>query len=773
MNTKLIIFGATGDLMSRKIAPSLYHLYGKGQLPDDFSIIGFGRRDFSHADFRQFLQEGFCKQTHVKNSLGIMPPRMEKFLELFTYHQGNFDQAADFQRLAKELSAEPSNKLFYLAVPPSHYETIFKNLAAAGLAAEQNGIWSRILVEKPFGNNLAQAEKLDALLNSLFGEDQVYRIDHYLAKEILQNIVAFRFANNLLEDVWNNKFIESIDIKLLEKIDIEGRGKFYEDVGALLDVGQNHLLQMLALIAMDRPTQTSGDAIRSKRAEILGKTKILSAENIATHTIRGQYDGYLKEKDVAPDSTIETYFKIETEIETDRWRGVPVTLESGKKFPEVQKEIVVTFRHPSPCFCPPGKHYKNRIIFRIQPNAGITIEFWSKKPGKKMELEQQLLSFQYEAGRETRYLEEYAQLFSDAMAGDQTLFVSGEETMAGWRFIDPIVHGWRENLLPLIIYKNKSILAQQFSKPKAETINHAKTFGILGLGRMGAGLAQRMLDQGWEVLGWNRTLETATKLKDVGLQAYEMVDDLIAHLLKPKIIWLMLPAGKVVDEAIENLTRLLTKGDFIIDGGNSFYKDSIRRHKKLKELGINFLDVGVSGGPWGARHRPCLMIGGEKESYEQIKDLFADMAVDGSLQFFEGAGAGHFVKMVHNGIEYGMMQALAEGFDILKNSNYDLDLLRVADIYNRGSVIESRLVGWLADAYKKYGFDLQSISGEVTHTGEGQWTVAAAQELNLQSAVLSAAFDFRINSKDNPSYAGKIVSALRGEFGQHHVTEEK
>ena len=234
----------------------------------------------------------------------------------------------------------------------------------------------------------------------------------------------------------------------------------------------------------------------------------------------------------------------------------------------------------------------------------------------------------------------------------------------------------------------------------------------------------------------------------------------------------MIKSGEAVDEMISEVGKYLKKGDIIIDGGNSFYKDSIRRHADLRRRGIGFLDVGVSGGPSGARNGPALMIGGDKKVFEKIEPLFRDLARENGYQFFEGAGAGHFVKMIHNGIEYGMMQAIGEGFNILKNSSYKLDLKKVSDIYNNGSVIESRLIDWMKKAFELRGEGLEKVSGSVAHTGEGEWTVQTAKELGLEAKIIKESFKFRVLSEKNPSYTGKIVSALREQFGGHKVEQK-
>ncbi len=794
--TVFVIFGATGDLMARKIAPALFHLFHSGQLPNMFTIIGFGRRPYSDDDFRAHVSEALMKHYEGAAHTG----RVSDFLGMLHYHQGTFEEGASYKKLAKRLGQIDgewrvcSNKLFYLATPPESNELILRHIDRAHLAhpcSPEEG-WTRILVEKPFGKNIADAKNLDILLGKLFKEEQVYRIDHYLAKEILQNIMMFRFSNNLLEEVWNNQFIEKIDIRLLEKIDIEGRGNFFDGVGALLDVGQNHLLQMLALIAMENPGNFSSNLIREKRGDILEKIAPPTDDAIAHHTFRGQYHGYLKEKGVRKTSQTETYFKLQTEIDSPRWHGVPITLEAGKKMPRVNKEIVVTFRHPSPCLCPRGgKHYKNRIYFRIEPDPGIAIRFWSKKPGQKLALEEQVLSFEYQDGEHKRYLEEYAKLISDVIAGDQTLFVSSAETMAGWRFIDPIVTAWHKKVAPLVPYTQSDVI---FKKSKViETPALLKKafgqIGVIGLGKMGGNLARRMSERGWQTVGWNRTADVTKKF--VGLPNFFPTYTLkeLARATKsksPRTIILMLPhatldeflfgdkkviasGAKQSREEKGGLVTLLTKGDLVIDAGNSYFKDSIRRGSELEKRGIHFLDMGTSGGPGGARRGPCLMIGGREEDFKKIEPLVRDIGIAGGVAFFAGHGAGHFVKMVHNGIEYGMMQALAEGFALMKKSNYKLDLEKVASLYNHGSVIESRLVGWLEDAFKMHGQNLKGVSGTVAHTGEGSWTVKTAQEAKVPAPIIEGSLKYRVRTEKNPDYIGQLLAALREQFGGHGV----
>ncbi|MBI5456971.1 decarboxylating 6-phosphogluconate dehydrogenase [Candidatus Kaiserbacteria bacterium] len=302
-----------------------------------------------------------------------------------------------------------------------------------------------------------------------------------------------------------------------------------------------------------------------------------------------------------------------------------------------------------------------------------------------------------------------------------------------------------------------------------------KEIGIIGLGKMGANMARQLVEKGWSVYGMDASQETTNKLEKEGVKGAYSAEELVSKLSAPRVVWLMVPAGKPEDELLfgkNGLTKLLSKGDVIIDGGNSYFKDSMARAKKVSKHGITFLDVGFSGGPGGARHGGCLMIGGDRATFKKLEPLFKDLARKDGYQFFPGVGAGHFVKMVHNGIEYGMMQSLAEGFAMMKKSPFKLDLTRVADIYNHGSVVESRLVGWLKDAFEAYGENLSAVSGSVGHTGEGKWTAETARAMGIPVKIIEDSFKFRVRSAKKPSYTGKVVSALRGQFGGHSIKKK-
>jgi glucose-6-phosphate 1-dehydrogenase len=787
--TVLVVLGATGDLMSRKIAPSLFYLYGKGLLPKRLWVVGFGRRPWGDPDL----------QDHVRRILAEKYPdaesdRVDEFVGYFRYFHGNFDQPEAFLGLGGYLQGVDdewgvcSNKLFYLAVPPDLYPEILENIADGGLAepcSDETG-WTRILIEKPFGDDEESGRALDAMLQGLFREEQIYRIDHYLAKEMLQGIMNFRFENNLFETSWSREAIERIEIDLLEEIGIESRGAFYDAVGTLRDVGQNHLLQMLALVTMDQPLSPAADDIRRARAEaITGLLRPMTPGEVTANSFRAQYEGFREVKGVSPESRTETYFMLRTQLSGPRWAGVPVTMQSGKRVGSGSKRITVYFRHPSECMCSPGEHVTNRVIFSLEPSDQIEIVFYAKKPGFTDETEERTFRFfLYEKTEKAQYVEEYGRLLHDAFAGDQTLFVSSEEVEAGWRFIDPICDAWHDGAVPLAFYPQGS--REIIEQARAAIASHARdgerSVGVVGLGKMGAGLARNLIDHNWRVVGFNRTTSVAEAMATDGLEPAITLTDLVAALPAPRAVWIMLPAGPTVDAIVfghddqPGLADLMCAGDVLIDGGNSHFTDDAPRAERLAERGINYLDCGTSGGPAGARSGACLMIGGDRAQFDRLEGMFADVALPGGYAYFGPSGAGHFVKMVHNGIEYGMMQAVAEGFAIMhegmrvgEHPVAALDLAAVADVYQHGSVIESRLVGWAKEAYEEFGDDLDGVSGIVGHTGEGEWTIHVARDAGIEVPIIEGSLRFRMGTEHAPSYTGRVLTALRNAFGGHGV----
>ncbi len=775
-----VIMGVTGDLAAKKIIPSLWHLSLHGLLPDRLAVIGFARRTLSDAEFENLVRDAVMKQGGIK----VVEEDFSRFFKLFSYHSGTFEDERAFQSLASRIDEVGStwgvcaNKLFYLATPPSSYESIFKNLAAAklNLPCDDDLGWSRLLVEKPFGTNLTTAKELQTLLTKYFKEEQIYRIDHYLFKEIIQGIENFRFSNNLFENTWDNTTIERIDIRLLESIGVESRGNFYDAVGALRDVGQNHLLAMLSAIAMEYPLGMETSTIHKNRTAVLEALAPWTDKTLREKTFRAEQADYKNIAGVAENSQTETYFALKTELVHSRWEGIPIYMEAGKRMAEARKEIVLTLKHPPMCLlCQAGPHEPNRIIFRLEPNDEIIIHFWTKKPGFERIVEERVFSFfLYEKETKVQYVEEYSKILHSAMMGDQVRFISSSEVEASWKFIDPIIDGWNQGVVPLVSYESGTTPAPKFFEIVDEEKKSGDQIGIIGLGKMGGNIARRLHSKKWQVVGFNEVSDVTKKIESEGILGAYSMQELVSKLSKSRTVWLMVP-HQVVDVVLDELTPLLEKGDTVIDGGNSLYKESIRRSKKLAVMGINFLDIGVSGGPGGARDGACLMVGGKRELYEKYESLFKDISVDGGYGYMGESGAGHFVKMIHNGIEYGMMQAIGEGFEVMKKSPFSLDLHSVAEIYNHGSVITSRLVGWLADAYKKFSDELNAeacCSGKVSHSGEGQWTVDAAHEFGVPVKIIEGALEFRKQSQENPSYTGQVVSALRNQFGGHDTSNK-
>ena len=448
--TSIILLGATGDLAYKKLLPALISLFEKGVLPEYFYILAFSRDEKTNDEYRMFVRKSIeASKKQYGDAL------IDSFLEKIEYTQGVFEDSDAYERVKKKLEDNDnkigmcSSKMFYLAVPPKFYETIFDKLAQVKLeqACLVGGGWTRILVEKPFGSDYNNAKKLDDILCSLFKEEQIYRIDHYLAKDALQNIMAFRFSNVLFEDEWNNNYVEGVCIKVHENFDVKNRGAFFDGVGALRDVGQNHILQMLALIAMERPNELNATSLREKRAQILEDVQIPTSEQLGKTVIKGQYTGYRKVEDVAPESKTETYFAIKAFINNKRWKGVPFYLEHGKALQDSKVEITLRFRSSKNCVCNGGENHNhpNFVRFTISPEQKITLRFWVRKPGLKYELEAKDLVFdRSETKHEDETTDAYEEVLFDGICGDQTLFVSNREQKAAWKFVTAILDMWKD-----------------------------------------------------------------------------------------------------------------------------------------------------------------------------------------------------------------------------------------------------------------------------------------------------------------------------------------
>lgn len=455
--TIFVIFGGTGDLARSKLFPALLDLYVAGRLPQHFFILGLSRKEFTDEEYQQFVADSIQDKGHQHSSETV-----QEFCGRIRYVVGSFDDADSYERIKETLQTlddtlgQCTNKLFYLAVPPQYYEVIFERLHASEAMALCDGVdsWSRLLVEKPFGRDLQTARALEERLCALFQDEQIYRIDHYLAKDAIENIIALRFVNTVLADSWYGEAIESIHIKLLETKDVSNRGSFYDSIGTLRDVGQNHLLQILALMTMPEVDVHDPASVRAARAKALRNV----AASHPNQIIRGQYDGYASVEGVADRSDTETYFKIEFSIDEQQWAGTSFILEAGKAMDRKINEAVVTFRSNGDCSCDhePGVHqHKNVLRIQFAPQVRTCLSMWTKTPGFTFELREQELVLDEHEGTAVASPEAYEQVLFDCITGDQTRFVSGAEVELAWQFITPILEKFAE--LPLHDYAPGSL----------------------------------------------------------------------------------------------------------------------------------------------------------------------------------------------------------------------------------------------------------------------------------------------------------------------------
>jgi glucose-6-phosphate 1-dehydrogenase len=466
----LVIFGATGDLTHRKLVPALYNLSADGTLPPVMSVVGFARRDKTDEGFRSELETAARKHSRQ----GIDDELWKSFASSISYHRSGFDDLAGYESLAKRLSeidaarGKHGNRLFYLAAAPDQFEIILENLRKSGLNRGENGGWARVIVEKPFGTDLPSARHLNDLVESAFPEADTYRIDHYLGKETAQNIMVLRFANTLFEAMWNARYIDHIQITASEPLGVEGRAGYYDKSGALRDMVQNHLLQLLCLTAMEPPAGLDADAIRDEKVKVLRSLRRIEGADVARQVIRGQYgagaiDGkrvaaYRDEANVDMESTTETFVALQINIDNWRWAGVPFFVRVGKRLPKSGSEIAVHFKSVPPVlFKATGEAMDdNVLVIRIQPDEGISLRMSAKMPGSSLQIEPVKMDFHYGTSFGKATPEAYERLLLDAMSGDATLFARRDEVEQAWMFVDAIRAAWEKNPDDLNFYPSGS-----------------------------------------------------------------------------------------------------------------------------------------------------------------------------------------------------------------------------------------------------------------------------------------------------------------------------
>lgn len=456
----VVIFGASGDLTKRKLIPALFDLCKYNLLPEKFSVLGISRTELSSAQFRDKMKESILK--YSDNTEEQNADQVESFIKKINYLSINTKSAEDYKKINDELTriksecSIPGNYLFYLSTPPNMYEIITNNLAQIGLNKESDG-YRRIIIEKPFGYDLESAVALNGKLHEIFEENQIYRIDHYLGKETVQNLIVTRFANGIFEPLWNRNYVDHIEITAAENIGVENRGNYYDHSGALRDMVQNHLLQIAGLVAMEPPASFDSDSIRNEVLKVFQSLRPIKEEEVEQYVIRGQYtsshikgesiSGYRDEKDVAPDSRTETYVALKFFIDNWRWGGVPFFIRTGKRLPTRVSEVVLHFK-PTPhnLFSTDGLFNScNQMIVRIQPDEGILLKIGMKLPGSGYKIKNVNLDFHYSDLANVRVPSAYERLLYDCMIGDSTLYSRADAVETAWKFVAPIQSAWKNN----------------------------------------------------------------------------------------------------------------------------------------------------------------------------------------------------------------------------------------------------------------------------------------------------------------------------------------
>ena len=468
----VVIFGATGDLTHRKLIPALYNLAADGDLPSSLTVVGFARREKTDEQFRAELEDAAKKFSRQS----VQDELWQSFASRIFYHRSEFGDPEGYKSLAARLDeidakyGTRGNRLFYLSVAPSEFEGILEKLKDFGLNKSPSGGWSRAIVEKPFGYDLKTARELNTVVNNTFSEADTFRIDHFLGKETAQNIMVLRFANAIFEPLWNNRYIDHVQITASEPLGVEGRGPYYDNSGALRDMVQNHLLQLLCLTAMEPPTDLSADSVRDEKVKIVRSLRPLHGDDVARNVVRGQYEagaingksvvGYREEDRVNPQSMTESFVALKVNIDNWRWADIPFYIRVGKRLPKGGTEIAVQFRAaPAVLFNKSGSEVgANVLVIRIQPDEGISLRMQAKIPGTALRIEPVKMDFQYGTSFGKASPEAYERLLLDAMSGDATLFARRDEVEQAWKFIDEIEHAWHNspNPPPLTHYPSGS-----------------------------------------------------------------------------------------------------------------------------------------------------------------------------------------------------------------------------------------------------------------------------------------------------------------------------
>jgi len=801
----IVVMGASGDLAKKKTYPSLLHLYNDNLLPKDTIIWGFARSKITDAELRQRLRPFLEKPGNYS------PDVIDKFLSICFYQKGrSYGDTIAFQQLSNSIKFHEDkfamklshNRLFYFAIPPNVFATT--GVAIKQYAMAEKG-WTRMIIEKPFGRDLESAEEIIHVLSKNFEEENLYRIDHYLGKEMVQNLLVLRFGNLWFEKLWNRDNIECVLLTFKEPFGTEGRGGYYDQYGILRDIIQNHLLQVLTLLAMECPHKAdgpeAGESIRDAKVNVLNTISPITIDDV----FLGQYEGYTDDPTIEnKDSNTPTFAVVRCFVNNPRWSGVPFIMKAGKALNERKAEMRIQFKDaPASEFLFDKNCPRNELVMRLQPDEAIYFKTNVKSPGFSSDPIQSELEVNYS----TKFFEQssnstnpdaYTRLILDVLRGRSAAFVREDELRRSWEIFTPLLHLIEQENLKPVIYKRGTRgpeAADEFFKEKSgykrnedyvfnstdgKVIKKADGLadvGVYGLAVMGQNFALNIASHGFKVCVGNRsapkvdlTLRRAQSEGNLPLVKSTDPQDFIQKLKRPRKVIMLVQAGKPVDETIHKLSKYMEQGDILVDGGNELYSNSIKRAKDLESSGIMFVGMGISGGEEGARNGPSLMPGGSKEAFHELEPILNSCAAqvdDGPCTGYVGPiGSGNYVKTIHNGIEYAVMQIIAEAYDILKNiggfSNQEISDIFADWNKNR---LESYLIEITASIMSKVdditgnGHVIDYIKDKTGMKGTGRWTVQAAAEVSVAAPAISTALDSRYISarKDERVKASKIL----------------